>query len=199
MKNSLNDSFSRSENTRVLLMQLVMIRQKRRSPAKRKLSVSSFNFSSWPTSDEQYFRSPATAKSSQGGAENRFGNIVGSATSLKLGESALIPLARKLSFFDRSIARYVVVYINNRRHCARRDVKYISVGFIATHNFPTCNIGRRQQCCFHCNFQYRGVSTNINAPRYFTLKKPERSPLFSVNDHLNSTLHVTAEEKPRVP
>lgn len=42
-KKSLNDSFSTSENARVLLAQLVTTQRKRRSPAKWKLPVSSFN------------------------------------------------------------------------------------------------------------------------------------------------------------
>lgn len=73
-----------SENASVLLMQLVTIQRKRHSPAERILSGSSFNFPTWPTSDERYFRSLMAAGCFPGGAEIRFGNTAGSATSLSL-------------------------------------------------------------------------------------------------------------------
>lgn len=51
-----------------------MTQRKRHSPTERILPRGSFNFPTWPTCDERYFRSLMAAGCFTGGAEIRFGN-----------------------------------------------------------------------------------------------------------------------------
>lgn len=85
----------------------------------------------------------------------------------KIVTYTLIPLTHANFRFPIALSHTVWLFtVDNRRHGARRDVKYIPVGFIAT-RFPNMWCWKETTISLPLKFASR---------RYFMPKKPERSP-----------------------
>lgn len=128
-------------------------------------------------------------------------HTAGSATALKLWGLVSIPLARA-NFRFPIVLSYILCscLLSTIGATVLAAMSNIFLRVSSQHDFPTCNIGRRLQCCLCRNF---GIAMHWQAYQrasgYFI---PKRARLrFSVDDHLNSTLDVTAERNllPRVP
>lgn len=179
----------------------------RHSPAERELPASSFNFLTWPISDGRYFRCVTAAGCSLGGAENRFGNTAGSATSLKLGRPALISLVYAnfpfpiivphTPFIPRVITLVALSDDILRDFLAARFFQCVSKKRLCSDNHVVSRLS-------FATPELRGAARSIDTRLVISKRKAgSAAPIspFSMGDHLNSTLDISHRgRKPsRVP